>query len=220
MALDEALLERAAADPQAVPTLRFYSWERPAVTAGYFQDVPELVRRLRCREKSLEVIRRLTGGGMVFHGADLTFSLILKLPSPYMPRDVKDSYLKINRALMMGLKKSCEGLDFADCRTVPSGRGKGENRVCFEKRSCYDLLWCGKKVVGASQRRRDNALLHQSTVFLGGAPAEIEKNILEGFEKLWDVAFERSAPTFVELEEARAVEMKRYRSPKWAFRIP
>lgn len=218
MAIDEALLERASSHSAYKPTLRFYSWSRPAITAGYFQDVQELARRLDCRKKSLEVVRRLTGGGMVLHGTDLTFSLVMRLPSPFVSGDVKDSYLKINHALIAGLKDFFDGLDFADCRTVPSGRAGGGERVCFEKPSCYDLLWRGKKVVGASQRRKSGALLHQSTIFLDKDRAELEKKIKEGFEKLWSVGFERAELSDEERNQAIELEKKRYRSPEWAFR--
>lgn len=220
MAIDEALFESLTLDPAQRPILRFYTWEKPAVTAGVFQDVSELSRRLRSKEKSIEVIRRLTGGGMVLHGKDLTFSLILRLPNPWMAGDVKDSYLKINDALRTGLASHYPGLDFADCRTVPSGRADSGDRVCFEKPSCYDLLWSGKKVLGASQRRKDGALLHQSTIFLSGEPAELQKDILKGFEQKWSVGFEREELTQNESERGRAIEEKRYRSPEWAFRLP
>ena len=219
MAIDETLLDLAAKDPAFPPTLRFYLWERPVITAGYFQDVSALTRLLSCREKSIEVIRRLTGGGMVLHKNDLTFSLVLRLPSPFVYGDVKDSYLKINQALMTGLKENYEGLDFADCRTVPSGRAGKDTRICFEKPSCYDLLWRGKKVVGASQRRRNGALLHQSTVFMEGRSLELEKNISKGFETLWGIEFEHADLTTEEIERARRIEEKRYHLPEWAFRI-
>lgn len=219
MAIDETLFESLALDPERRPILRFYTWEKPAVTAGVFQDVSELARRLRRKAKSIEVIRRLTGGGMVLHGKDLTFSLVMKVSDPLIRGDVKASYLKINEALLAGLKDLFEELDFADCRTVvPSGRGK-KDRICFEKPTCYDVLKRGQKVVGASQRRTHGVLLHQSTVFLERPAEELETFILKGFEKKWGIEARREPLSTVELRLAKKNENKRYNSPEWAFTI-
>ena len=219
MAIDETLMEFQG-DPWAVPSLRFYTWSSPSLTVGYFQNVEEAARRFRCRELKTEVARRLTGGGAVFHGSDLTFSLTMKIPNALIAGDVKNSYLKINEALMAGLKVIYPGLDFADCRTVPSSRGaKSAQRICFETPSCYDLLLDGKKVVGASQRRRDGSLLHQSAVFLRGEPLELQKLIVDGFRKKWSVEFVEKNLTPDEFKKAEILEGQRYRSPEWALNV-
>lgn len=209
MAVDEALmLAQRAAD--AVPTLRFYGWTEPAWTVGYFQDAAAIGRQRRAH-----VVRRLTGGGAVRHGKDLTFSLCLRRPSVFFTGNVKDSYLKINGALIAGLRASYPSIDYADCKKIPSGRG-GE-RVCFESPSCYDLMLNGKKVVGASQRRSGSALLHQSTVFLGDAADALARLIVDGFEKKWGLKFERSDLTAAEEAAAEKLERERYSSEAWAY---
>jgi len=166
------------------------------------------------------VVRRLTGGGMVLHGKDLTFSLTMKISDPLIGGDVKASYLKINEALMAGLRELFEELDYADCRSaVPSGRGN-EERVCFEKPSCYDVMKRGQKVIGASQRRRNGVLLHQSSIFLEREAEELETLILKGFEKKWGAEFLRVPLSTTELREAEQIEKKRYSSREWALTIP
>src|SRR2546423_12982971 len=73
MAVDEALLVDSAA-----PVLRFYRWQRPSISFGYFgryaEVAPESARR--------EIVRRWTGGGIVPHGADLTYSVIIPKTLP------------------------------------------------------------------------------------------------------------------------------------------
>jgi lipoate-protein ligase A len=69
MALDETLLRTAT--QRARPLLRVYSWERLAVSIGYFQKFPaHLVGQY-------EIVRRPTGGGLVYHGNDTTFSVVV-----------------------------------------------------------------------------------------------------------------------------------------------
>lgn len=201
------------------PIIRFYSWIRPAISAGYFQDIHTLASRFGARQKASQVVRRLTGGGMVFHGKDLTFSLVMKVSDPLIGGDVKASYLKINEALLAGLRELFEELDTADCRAVtPSGRGGGE-RICFEKPSCYDVLKRGQKVVGASQRRTNGVLLHQSAVFLEKQAQELEPLILKGFEKKWGAEFRQEPLSAMELQAAEENEKKRYGSPEWAVTL-
>jgi len=215
MAVDEVLME-SQSHPGAIPVLRFYTWEMPAYSAGYFQNVSQLASRLGAKERNIPLVRRITGGGLVFHGTDLTFSLSLKNPSPYLPADVKSSYLKINEALRAGLSRSYPKLDYADCRTVPSGRVKGE-RICFDQPSCYDLLLEGRKVVGASQRRRAGALLHQSAIFLDAPPEDLVVLILEGFREKWKTKFLEMPLTGEERSLAECKGAERYGQDDWAF---
>ena len=211
MAADEFLMDRQSR-PGSTPTLRVYFWRTPSVSIGYFQGIEKTARRLGGK---MEIVRRITGGGLVQHGEDLTFSLVLRNQNPFLPADVKMSYLKINEALRQGLKEIYPELDYADCKTVPSGRGSGE-RICFEKPSCYDLLIGGKKVVGASQRRKDGVILHQSTVFLNDSRKILIEKILKGFRGLWKINFQEKPFGTDELEMIQKKERERYGSPEWA----
>src|SRR5262245_20435353 len=74
MAIDEALLEHST-----TPALRFYSWNRPALSFGYFGRLADAMKSGNSRE----IVRRWTGGGIVLHGADLTYSLILPAVSKH-----------------------------------------------------------------------------------------------------------------------------------------
>lgn len=214
MAVDEALME-GQATPAALPVLRFYSWERPSISVGYFQKVEDISCRFRVAEKKIPLVRRMTGGGLVQHGSDLTFSLSIPASNPYFSTDVKTSYLRINEALRVGLKELYPKIDYADCKSVPSGRAQGGDRICFEAPSCYDLLIQGKKIVGASQRRLNGTLLHQSAVFLDRPAEELIPKILSGFKKEWRVEFEEMPLTKPELEKAGQKRKERYNLPEW-----
>ncbi|HTL70343.1 MAG TPA: hypothetical protein VL404_03535 [Candidatus Eisenbacteria bacterium] len=199
--------------PEAAPVLRLYRWSSPAFSIGYFQDVEKVARRF-AKERAA-VVRRLTGGGLVFHDRDVTFSLVTKNPGDLLPSDVKASYLWVNEALIAGLRDLHASLDFAPCKDVPSARAKGE-RICFESPSCYDVLLGKKKIVGASQRRTEGAILHQSTVFLEDDAKTVGEKIVAGFERKWGMAFEERPLDRAELGLAEAIARKRYASSEWA----
>ena len=168
------------------------------------------------REKNIPVVRRITGGGLVFHGRDITFSIVVKGSNPFFSGGAKDSYLKVNEAVRRGLQRRYPKIDYADCKSIPSGRAKG-NHVCFEAPACYDLLLDGKKVVGASQRRKNGSILHQSSIFLGGDEINLRSYIVEGFEQNWNIDFFEEPLTPSELELANQIEKKRYTSTDWAY---
>ncbi len=206
MAIDEMLmLGQGRAD--SIPTLRFYTWSESCMSIGYFQSVKDFPKQ--------SVIRRITGGGSVQHGKDLTFSITATFPNDIIPSAVKDSYLKVNEAVRVGLKPLFPALDYADCRDVLSMRERQRDRVCFEKPDCHDLLLGGRKILGASQRRIGNKFLHQSALYLDGSKETLISAIKEGFEKVWKIKFKASALTPSEKDQALDIEKTRYADPLW-----
>jgi len=203
----------AQKNKNSLPTLRIYFWDRPSITAGYFQDLLKIARRYRVKEKRIPLVRRPTGGGLVLHNKDLTFSLTLKNPNPYLPKDIKASYQAVNEALYEGLHRDY-ALQYVPSNIIPSGRGL-DARACFEKPTCFDLLWKGKKAVGASQRRKDGAILHQSAVFLAGSREKMTMDIVRGFEKRWKICFFKKGLTRAELAKAILIEKARYQDSSW-----
>ncbi len=215
MAVDEILME-SQSEPETFPVLRIYSWDTPACSIGYFQNVDEIKKRFQCEKLNIPVVRRITGGGLVFHGEDLTFSLCFKNPNAFLPGDVKSSYLKINETLLSGFRKLYPKMDFADCRKLPSARN-GRDRICFESPSCYDLILKGEKVVGSSQRRKEGTFLHQCSIFLKGKKENLIGALREGFKTKWGIDFLEKGLTAGELKTAREKERERYSLRDWAF---
>ena len=137
-----------------------------------------------------------------------------------MPLNIKESYLKVTEALRLGLKDFYPDLDYAPCKDLKATHERQKSRICFEEPSCYDLLWNGKKVMGASQRRIGSAVLHQATVFLKEDGKSLAKKIIAGFEKSWKVSFEERGLMENEKREALKIEAERYSSTEWAFGLP
>ena len=99
MALDEALLEAASRLGQ--PVLRFYGWTEPAATFGYFQKYAEVERATLLRP----LIRRPTGGGIVPHDADWTYSLVFPPDHEWHSLKAEESYRRIHEWIQSGVRQ-------------------------------------------------------------------------------------------------------------------
>jgi lipoate-protein ligase A len=152
MALDEALLENVARIGQ--PILRFYGWTEPAATFGYFQKFSEVERTTLLRP----LIRRPTGGGIVPHDADWTYSAVFPPGHEWHSLAAIESYRRIHAWIQNAFAKLNVETELAPCckKTLP-----GQCFVGYEK---FDLLWRGKKIAGAAQRRNKLGLLIQGSV--------------------------------------------------------
>ena len=149
MALDETLLRTAA--QRGRPLLRVYLWERPAVSIGYFQKFPaQLVGQY-------DIVRRPTGGGLVYHGDDTTFTVVAPPDHRLHKMTTTEAYCVIHKAVAAALTQKSEisNLKFA------SPRGSYE---CFEQPVAGDVVADGQKLAGGAQRRNRNGMLHQGSI--------------------------------------------------------
>ena len=152
MALDEALLE--AMPRLGRPVLRLYGWTEPAASFGYFQKHAEVERQTELRP----LVRRPTGGGLVPHDADWTYSLVFPTTHEWYSLAAVASYRRVHE----WLQAAFASLQVA---TELSQRAcNGQPGQCFAGYERFDLLWQGKKIAGAAQRRRRDGLLIQGSV--------------------------------------------------------
>lgn len=145
MGLDEAILESVAGGAQP-PTLRLYAWKPYAVSIGYFQGVQDEVDLARCAELGIDVVRRLTGGGAVFHAQELTYSLVVPDSHTLVAGTILDSYRSICAGVMRGLQALGIHADFMPL-----------NDVCA----------ADKKLSGNAQTRKHGCVLQHGTILLG-----------------------------------------------------
>ena len=152
MALDEALLLRAVDNKQ--PVVRFYGWKEPAATFGYFQAYRDIEKWTLLRP----LIRRPTGGGLVPHLADWTYSAAFPPGHFWYEMTARESYRQLHdwcrlAFLKLGMETSLAPVKQVD---IPG--------QCFIGAEQYDLLWHGKKIAGAAQRRNRHGLLIQGSI--------------------------------------------------------
>jgi lipoate-protein ligase A len=154
MAADETLLERVIATGR--PALRFYTWDQPTLSLGYFQPFAE-------RLAGLPVVRRQTGGGAIVHHHELTYALTLP-PGPSQKGVSWPCRMHDVIALALG------------SYGVPAAAlGCGQERdrgafLCFAHQTPGDLIVAGHKIVGSAQRRRAGALLQHGSILLAASP--------------------------------------------------
>jgi len=169
MATDQALLD-AAVSGAAPPTLRFYTWDPPAVSLGRFQDARG-VNEEYARSRGWDVVRRPTGGRGVLHQFELTYSIVLP-PSVLAGVGVRTSYsvlvgsLNAGLRLLLGASVGEPGPDGAARCTTGSSRAAN----CFALASECDTLVPGGKLVGSAQIRKGGALLQHGSILLDLEP--------------------------------------------------
>src|SRR5882724_6048663 len=152
MALDEALLE--AMPRLQAPVLRFYGWTQPAATFGYFQKYTEVAATTPLRP----LIRRPTGGGIVPHNADWTYSAAFPPGHEWHSLKAEESYRRIHDWLRLAFAELKVATELAPCckKSLPG--------QCFVGHEKSDLLWHGQKIAGAAQRRNQSGLLIQGSI--------------------------------------------------------
>ncbi len=156
MAVDQLLMERAGERP----VLRVYHWSEPTVTFGYFLALADARRAFPSnKDCPLTYVRRWTGGGIVDHRIDLTYTLVVPRSHPLSRARGAESYREIHRALAETLEQLGEHV-----RLTAIDEGGGA-LACFANPVAYDLTDAtGAKVAGAGQRRCRYGLLHQGSV--------------------------------------------------------
>jgi len=188
MAWDEALMEASGAIGK--PVLRFYSWIGAPATFGYSQRYSEIERATMLRP----LIRRPTGGGLVPHNHDWTYSLIF-LPAHFWYRmRAIESYQRLHEWIRDAFSKLG-----VETELSPQTRKETPGQ-CFVGAERFDLLWHGRKIAGAAQRRTKLGLLIQGSVQpppVGRAKADWQKAMCdvahEQFGADWK-AFEPDRP--------------------------
>lgn len=167
MALDEALMLCQGLDG-APPTLRFYAWEPPAVSIGYFQNMHREIDTGACAALGISAVRRLTGGRAILHDREVTYSLTARIDNPLVEGSVLESYLRISRCLLEGLRRL--GID-AGLSDLDSKRRK--TTACFDTPSRYELVVEGRKLIGSAQARKQGYVLQHGSLPLAADPDKL-----------------------------------------------
>jgi lipoate-protein ligase A len=146
MAIDEAVM-LAIKEERVPPTLRLYRWNPSAVSIGTFQGMVDEVDVEFCKSKGIDYIRRITGGGAVYHDfeGEVTYSIIMPKGHPLAPTEILESY----RLLCGGIVKA---LDYMG--------------IEGEFKPINDVDVGGKKVSGNAMTRRHGCVLQHGTTLL------------------------------------------------------
>ena len=173
MAVDEAILisQKEQLISTLRPTLRFYDWTHPAFSFGYFQDIDSEVDIEACREDNIELVKRMTGGGTVVHGWDLTYTLVL--PRHDAETSVSDMYKRIGNSLVNAFEKLAIP---AACYTATEQSESPQN-ICLTNPAEHDVMCNDRKLAGVSVRRNRHGILFQGYISLYIPPDTILKRV-------------------------------------------
>ena len=199
MAIDEALLERAR-----VPTIRFYRWDHPALSLGYFGKFADIEQYATQRD----VVRRWTGGGTVFHGDDLTYSLIIPSSTNHVPHSSRLIYAEVHEALRRAIEDTGNPAELA---TTESERVSDS---CFANPVAADVISGNRKVAGAAHRRTRAGLLHQGSI----QNIDVTNDLASAFARhlspsLRDVSLDPET-----IDRADQIAEVKYRTAAWLHR--
>ena len=200
MALDEALLETADA-----PSLRFYRWRRASLSFGYFGFFADAAGEGEGRE----IVRRWTGGGIVLHGDDLTYSFVLPLGRPRDPAgsSPRAIYYEIHEAVRRALGQPTDVI-------LASEAAPKVSEACFANPVEADVLLAGRKIAGAAQRRTRLGLLQQGSIQYEALPP----TFTDSFAATLCGSFERKVLAPLLLERAEKIARRKYGTVQWLQR--
>ncbi len=198
MAVDEALLREIRE-----PVLRVYEWNVPAVSLGYFQPWALAGDR--------PFIRRYTGGGLVDHAHDVTYTIVLPRAHPWMELSAPDSYCLVHR----GVQAALTACGIAS-ELTPAAQAV-ESEACFQKAVRFDIVSDAGKLSGAAQRRTREGLLHQGSILLPDPArnADLRAGFAKAFAAHLELDLQSGELTPSETARAADLERERYSTEAW-----
>lgn len=230
MAIDEALFD-VFRTPKQGPInflypregvggiVRFYEFLEPTVTIGSFQKMKDFPAGTF--GKGYDIVRRITGGGLVDHDESLTFAIITHKDAHAAFKTVPVFYKMIHTALFRAFLGCGIRLTMQAKKSTTGDDVKFEE--CFKQPVQYDLMYKGRKIVGGAQKRAQGFILHQSSIFLGIKQwqerpylKELLRNVvINQFEESFEICVRPRVLSQEETQLGMKLEHTRYRSDAW-----
>lgn len=222
MAVDEALF-LSSKKPGAFPVLRVYTWKKRCVTFGCHvprENAISHAASLLPPGRRAPLLRRPTGGGIVLHDDDLTFSLCGDSRLFSGMSRAEDSYARIHQAVVDGFRFLARfGQELVlNCGEDGKEKHGSHASVCFREPVKHDVMLGNKKLAGGAQKRSGNYFLHQGTLQdLDGkfTFSQALSALCEGMQNAFSVRFQISTLTAEERSKAAVLEHEKYRSKMW-----
>ena len=240
MAIDESVL-RAKIENLVRNTVRVYCWKPSAVSIGRFQSVEKEVQLDNCRKHDVDVVRRITGGGTVYHDVEdeITYSVVAD-KKDLEATDVTAVYAKMYAGLVEAIKILGLRADF------------GEGNV----KTCPNLMVNGRKISGSAQSHKKGVVLQHGTLLVdvdlekmftflrvsSGRTCmeivnvakhkitsikkelrrdisieEVEEALVSGFQKALNIKLVESKLTLYERQLAKKLYKEKYLTDEWNF---
>jgi lipoate-protein ligase A len=233
MGLDEALLESVAGG--ALPCLRLYGWQPPSVSIGYFQGLLEEVDLEVCKKQGVDVVRRISGGGAVFHHQELTYSLVIPESHPLAIKDINASYEKVCAGIIAGLSLLGIETRFVPINDIQAGDRKLSGNAQTRRSGCvlqhgtilldndvdlmFELLRVpSEKIKGKIIEDIRGRVTSLKALNITASFEEAADALAEGFRRVLNLDFLPSAPTGEEDRRAQALAAEKFSAHDWLFK--
>lgn len=230
MSVDQAILESVEQSGQ--PTLRFYGWDQPTLSLGYFQSLSS--RDQHPASKSVQIVRRSTGGGAILHQHELTYSIAVPMPTSatkkrlQLYRDMHETFVKVLRACGVQATPFWEDNLHSGC---------DDAFLCFQRRTDEDLVVSGYKVLGSAQRRTRSTVLQHGSLLLAASPfapelpgiselsskslsADLSKEIANAVSEKLGFQLHQDTLSDQEIAQSKTIQAARFANNSWLNRRP
>jgi lipoate-protein ligase A len=213
MAIDESLLQ--IVHEKNIPLLRIYDWDRTAMSIGYVQKYDAVIK------EGYELVRRPTGGGVVFHDIDLTYTVVIPKGHKIERANREQSYYIVHKIVIDALGKMKMETNLVDKTNAPKDRSSMQ---CFVAPVKFDVslkdvkTGVDSKVAGAAQRRTRDGILHQGSIVLydiKNIKPTLINNLIESFRKEMNIEFINFTPDDSFLENAEELAISKYETDAW-----
>lgn len=174
MAVDDYMFQSLGEEPTTY--LRFYLWNKPTVSIGYSQKAEKVVDLDFCRKRGIEIVRRITGGKLVLHHKEVTYT-VCSSDTDIFSQKLMDSYKLISEALNRGLQRM--KIESQLAKETPSEYVRGA-LPCFSHPARNEIEVDGKKIIGSAQKRTGKKFIQH-----GSIPLEKEEGLLKSVSFLY-----------------------------------
>lgn len=181
MQLDQDLLNQLSSDP----ILHLYRWEKPSATYGYFIKPEEIFVLENLKKHGIDIARRPTGGGVVFHIWDLAFSFLMPSEHKAFSNNPLENYQFVNKVVLHSMKEFMQ--KYTNITLIAQSYATQDSRLqnfCMARPTIYDVILENKKIAGAAQRKKKQGYLHQGTISLTTPSVDLLKNVLQNAEPI------------------------------------
>ena len=237
MAIDEALTMKCIKSEDRPAAIRFYTWKEASCSIGYFQKIENVFKAPD--NKKIPVVRRPTGGGIVYHGNDITFSIIKRMIPSNRQENITSFYKLISESLLKGLERlgfTCtfylpkEESHRSAQERKPLNNYLSQQSFCSETPAKYDIMINGSKVAGYAARKSQGAVLCQGYLDVYKRWKEQYKdsrekainllfdNLASSFKNVFGITLTSSQLTEEEMRLALKFRDKKYACDEWNYR--
>ncbi|MEF3279694.1 MAG: hypothetical protein K6357_01835 [Elusimicrobiota bacterium] len=198
--------------------LRFFNWAKNGITFGLSQRFSVVLKELNEIEQSLDITRRPTGGGLVIHKNDITFSFIFYSPEEFNPLK---TYEKLHTAITKEYLKNGIELNLLNSKTQNYDINNNITN-CFKKPVEKDIMAGNRKILGGAIRKFSDYILYQASLQMPDARENLmlhSKIIIKAFEKEFNLSFHEFILNDLYYHKITQKKQEKYSNQNWIKRI-